>query len=38
MSIHSVYLVSDLEGSYNDDPLTGFFIVLYVSLGLVTVL
>ena len=26
MSIHSIYLVSDLEGSDNGDPLTGLFI------------
>jgi hypothetical protein len=39
MSIHSVYLVSDLEDSDNGDPLkTGLFIVLTVSHGLVTVL
>ena len=38
MSIHSVYLVSDLEGSDNGDPLTGLFIVIAVSHGLVTVL
>ena len=38
MSIHSVYLVSDLEGSDNGDPLMGLFIVLVVSHGLVTVL
>ena len=37
MSIHSVYLVSDLEVSDNGDPLTGFFIVVSVSHGLVTV-
>ena len=38
MSIHSVYLVSDLEGSDNADPITGLFIVFSVSHGLVTVL
>ena len=38
MSIHWVYLVSDLEGSDNGDPIAGLFIVLAVSHGLVTVL
>jgi hypothetical protein len=38
MCIHSVYLVSDLEGSDNGDPLNGIIIVVTVSHGLVTVL
>jgi hypothetical protein len=38
LSIHSVYLVSDLEGSDNGDPITGLFIVLAVSHGLLAVL
>jgi hypothetical protein len=37
MSIHSVYLVSDLEVSDNGDPLTGLFVVVSVSHSLVTV-
>lgn len=37
MSIHSVYLVADLEGSDNGDPTNGI-IVLSVGHGLVTVL
>jgi hypothetical protein len=37
MSIHSVYLVSDLEGSDNGDPLNGIIIVVALSHGLVTV-
>ncbi len=35
MSIHLVYLVSDLEGSDNGDPITELFIVLAVSHGTV---
>jgi hypothetical protein len=31
MSIHPVYLVSDLEGSDNDEPLNGMIIVVAVS-------
>jgi len=38
MSIHSVYLVSDLEVCDNGDPTMGLFIVLDVSHGLVTVM
>jgi hypothetical protein len=28
MSIHSVYLVSDLEGSHNGDPINGIICCL----------
>ena len=37
MSIHSIYLVSDLEGSGNCDPFTGLFIAVAIIHGLVTV-
>ena len=37
MSIHSVFLVSDLEVIDNGDPITGLFIVFVVSHSLVTV-
>ena len=37
MSIHSMYLVSDLEGSDNGDPLRDYVLPLAVIHGLVTV-
>jgi hypothetical protein len=37
MSIHSIYLVSDLEVSDNGDPLRDYLLPLAVIHGLVTV-